>query len=268
MDLYLDPKLCCVKMCFKESIALGLCVNHWRRNKLYGSPVAAKMHSGMFRGLPAEQRFQMQFKKTETCWVWTSNRDRYGYGRFHGAVDGVLTKFAHRYSYMLHRGPIPNGMLVCHSCDNPPCVNPDHLFLGSEEDNMRDKIAKGRHVHPFGQDAPRAVLTEEQVRDILIDPRPHTAIAADYGVKGSTIGSIKQRISWSHITDVEPVHAVRVSAHKGVSDKITPEIVVGIRASNESYSALAQRYGVSISSICDIRKKRSWAHVNSPQEGG
>ena len=205
MDLYLDPKVCCVKMCFKKSVALGLCVNHWRRNKKYGSPVAAKSHSGMFIGLPAEQRFFMQLKKTDSCWVWSSNRDRYGYGRFHGAVNGVLTKFAHRYSYMLHKGTIPEGMLVCHKCDTPACVNPEHLFLGTDSDNMNDKISKGRHRAAFGEDAGRAILTEAQVRAILIDPRPHTAIAADYGVKGATIGSIKQRVSWSHITDIEPV---------------------------------------------------------------
>lgn len=268
MDILLDLSVCCIKGCDKESIALGLCVNHWRRNKLYGSPVAAKSHSGMFRGKPAEERFWMQLKKTDTCWLWVSNRDRYGYGRFLGAVRGVSTKFAHRFSYMLHKGDIPSGMLVCHKCDNPPCVNPEHLFLGTESDNMNDKISKGRHRAAFGENAGRAILTEEQVRAILVDPRPHTAIAADYGVKGSTIGSIKQRVSWSHIEGIEPAHAPRVSAHKGVSDKITPEIVVGIRASNETYNVLAQRFGVSISTICDIRKKRSWAHVTSLHEGG
>jgi uncharacterized protein YerC len=222
----------------------------------------------MFRGMSDEEKFWAQVEKTDACWNWTSGKDRNGYGSFRGKAGGRVYQRAHRFAYALIHGDIPSGMCVCHSCDNPPCVNPEHLFLGTDGDNMNDKISKGRHRAAFGEDAGKAILTESQVRAILIDPRPHTAIAADYGVKGATISSIKCRVSWSHITDIEPVHAVRVSHRKGVSDKITPEIVIGIRASNESYSTLAQRFGVSISTICDIRKKRSWAHVTSNHEGG
>jgi uncharacterized protein YerC len=262
MDYFLDPKVCCIKGCDKETVALGMCVNHWRRNRKHGSPMGRQTMQWVYRGLSDEEKFWAQVEKTDTCWNWTSGKDKDGYGSFLGKVgDRVVYRRAHRFAYALVHGDIPHGMCVCHSCDNPPCVNPEHLFLGTDSDNMNDKISKGWHRAAFGEDAGKAILTEEQVRAILIDPRPHTAIAADYGVKGATIGSIKQRVSWSHITDVEPVHAVRVSAHKGVSDKITPEIVVGIRASNESYSRLAQKYGVSISTICDIRKRRSWAHV-------
>lgn len=76
------------------------------------------------------------------CWIWTEYCNNHGYGRFR--VDGKKT-LAHRASYEAFIGPIPEGMLVCHKCDTPACVNPSHLFLGTDKDNVRDCINKGRH---------------------------------------------------------------------------------------------------------------------------
>lgn len=95
------------------------------------------------RHLPTIPRFWAQVQKTETCWLWKgfptgANK----YGDFQ--VDGVRYR-AHRYSYEMAKGPIPDGMKVLHRCDNPICVNPDHLFLGTQGDNMRDMTRKGRH---------------------------------------------------------------------------------------------------------------------------
>lgn len=99
------------------------------------------------------------------CWEWVAARDPNGYGRFGngGRTSAIL---AHRYSYLMHYGEFDRRRHVLHSCDNPPCVNPEHLSLGDAYDNAHDAIAKGRHVpppHPRGTAHPRARLTDEQV---------------------------------------------------------------------------------------------------------
>lgn len=258
----LDHKICCIKGCEKPSLALGLCAKHWRRNRLYGSPVAAKKHSGMFRGLPPLERFRMQYKFADSgCWVWTGGVDQDGYGTFRAEAIGVMHQRAHRWSWAYHNNQmIPKGGMICHKCDNPCCVNPEHLFLGDALVNMQDKIAKGRQRVAIGAFAGPAKITEEQASDILVDPRPYAAIAADYGISASTVGSIKQRVSWQHVKG-EAVKAKRVSPRKGKSNRITPDIVREIRTSTDSGAKLSAQYGISKQTVCDIRKRRSWAHI-------
>lgn len=90
-----------------------------------------------------EERFWDKVTKTETCWTWSAKKDKNGYGRF--SPSGETSQLpAHRFSWELHNGPIPEGLLVCHHCDNPECTNPSHLFLGTPQDNMTDKVLKGR----------------------------------------------------------------------------------------------------------------------------
>lgn len=88
-------------------------------------------------------RFFEKVKISDACWLWTGSKSRKGYGRFR--VDGKLL-IAHRYSYELHHGEFPKTKLVCHSCDNPPCINPKHLFIGDAKTNAMDSVIKGRQV--------------------------------------------------------------------------------------------------------------------------
>lgn len=94
------------------------------------------------RRVPASERFWRFVRFNGECWEWTGSRSRRGYGRL--KVDGRPVE-THRYSYELHCGAIPDGLLVLHKCDNPPCVNPLHLFLGTQLDNVRDMFRKGRN---------------------------------------------------------------------------------------------------------------------------
>lgn len=93
---------------------------------------------------PIEERFWPKTKKVGDCLEWQGVRGKAGYGKTGAGGRGGKTLLTHRLAWELTNGPIPEGMCVCHTCDNPPCVNPDHLWLGTHDDNMRDKVAKGR----------------------------------------------------------------------------------------------------------------------------
>jgi len=86
---------------------------------------------------PVEERFWSKVQKTPTCWTWTGGKDSRGYGKFDDTSP-------HRFSWVLHFGPIPEGLWVCHSCDNPSCVNPEHLRLWTPKQNSKDRDSKGR----------------------------------------------------------------------------------------------------------------------------
>ena len=91
---------------------------------------------------PASDRFWEKVAKGEGCWEWQGARDPHGYGRFQ-VVTGTTQK-ANRFAYELTNGPVPTGLYVLHHCDNPPCVNPAHLYAGTQRDNVRDMVARGR----------------------------------------------------------------------------------------------------------------------------
>lgn len=109
----------------------------------------------------------MAINKTSGCWEWVGSK-RNGYGRIivGSRTDGTRRSMsAHRVSYELKYGEIPEGMEVCHKCDNPCCVNPDHLFLGTRQDNIDDRERKGRNVTFTGEEQPRSKLTKKAVKD-------------------------------------------------------------------------------------------------------
>jgi len=259
-----EPILCSVKGCEAPAAALGLCAEHWRRNREYGSPAAIKMHLGQFAAMPAEDRFWAQVQKTEQCWLWIGGTDKDGYGSMRAKLGGRLFRRAHRNSYSLHSGEIvQDGMVVMHSCDTPKCVNPDHLSVGTPRDNMIDKITKGRAGSPSGANSVKAKLSEAEVRKICADPRTHAQIAADYGVAASTVGSLKQGVSWKSLGIHEIAHAKRVGKRGETqwAAKLTEEAVREIRSSSLTGKSLAEKFGVTQQLICDIRKRRAWKHV-------
>jgi hypothetical protein len=144
-------------------------------------------------------RFWNKVDKTGDCWTWTACRNALGYGsfRFEGKVS-----LAHRVSHILNIGPIPDGMLVIHSCDNPSCVNPSHLSLGTHQDNMDDMAEKGRTRHPVGISHHRTTITEDDVREIrrlVATGHTQTRVAGLYGLAPVTVWSITSRRTWHHV---------------------------------------------------------------------
>jgi hypothetical protein len=169
------------------------CTNRKSEGKSYPiNPVIIK---------PLEERFWSRIKKDEgDCWIWTGGTTGAGYGAIQDKGKFIL---AHRLSWGLHYGEIPIGMFVCHTCDNPPCVNPLHLFIGSCSDNMKDKSKKGRAKGAHeGNDHPMAKLTVIKVKEIkkLIALGERTYILArNYGVSQPTICDIKYNRVWRHV---------------------------------------------------------------------
>lgn len=145
-------------------------------------------------------RFWSKVDKSGDCWEWTASRINTGYGRF--VLSGKI-QMAHRVSYELMVGPIPKGKCVLHHCDNPPCVRPDHLWVGSRSDNMLDMYKKGRRVMG-GENAGTAKLTSEQVLKItnLIGKEKRADIAEMFKVSQSTIGNIATGHCWSCVTGI------------------------------------------------------------------
>jgi hypothetical protein len=130
------------------------------------------------------------------CLLWTGAVNNWGYGRF---LYQGKARFAHRVAWALTHGPIPDGLHVCHSCDRPLCVNPEHLFLGTDLDNTRDMFAKGRNHSRAGTSNGNAKLTESDVRTIRGSPLGHSELGRVYGVSPQTIFSIRRRKLWRHL---------------------------------------------------------------------
>lgn len=143
-------------------------------------------------------RFWAKVRKTDTCWHWTAASFRRGYGAI--KVNGKMKK-AHRVSFEMHFGEIPDGQMVCHSCDTPSCVRPDHLFLGTSQENTADRDAKQRQCR--GSRCHQSKLTREQVIEIrelyASGNYSQPELGRMYGVAHTSIGAIVRRASWKHV---------------------------------------------------------------------
>lgn len=143
-----------------------------------------------------ENRFWKHVQKTKTCWLWTGYKDADGYGRSRFGGPG---RRAHRGAWLLACGPIPEGKIVCHSCDVRACVNPAHLFLGTPAINVRDMKSKRRNA--VGENNGQASLTQGEVLKIrdLRGTFIQKKIARMFGVSQSTISAVQLRQRWEHV---------------------------------------------------------------------
>lgn len=186
---------CAFDGCERNAVCKGYCDKHYRRILKRGDV----NHCGSRKVAEGDaiERFHQKYEVNESgCWIWTAgtrpNSKGVSYPRHW--TDDSKSIGAHRFSYELVHGSIPQGMYVCHKCDTPLCVNPDHLFVGSHKDNMRDMIEKKRSFVGRGEDKKgRAKLTNEQADQIRKMNMPYSKIAAMFGVSATTIGRIKRK---------------------------------------------------------------------------
>lgn len=214
-------------------------------------------------------RFESQIQKGDGCWRWSGAKNNKGYGVF---CHNYTKYLAHRVSWSLRNGQIESGLRACHKCDNPICVNPDHIFLGTQEDNAKDCWAKGRghKNHCFaGSKNPKAKLNQEKVAEIrkaLASGMKRSEVAKLFQVSGSTISGISMFQLWRLPGD-PPAKSFPMGSRIGEtasSAKLTNESVREIRkmvASGYTRNEIAAKFGVTVSSIGRIKSGERWAHV-------
>lgn len=196
-----------------------------------------------------QERFwaKVDTRGADACWPWTGYCLPKGYGRF--GLNGRV-ELAHRVSFLIQHGRDPIAC-VCHSCDNPKCVNPSHLFEGTTLDNVRDKVEKGRGNH--GSRHGNSKLTDAVVRGIYKDQRVFREIAVEFEVSESVVHRIKVGKAWRHLGLKDKGRLTRT--------KLTDKDVLAIRSDMRSNRDIASGYGVSASNIAAIKRRLTWRHI-------
>lgn len=200
-----SERVCSIDGCSDPYVARGWCSKHYSRWYKWGSTHHTLQDT-------VEQKLESRFwEKVNVggegeCWGWQAHTNNKGYGQFR---LGGKVKLSHRVAWEMENGDIPDGICICHRCDNPPCCNPNHLFPGTHSDNMEDMYMKGRK-NPTGTPIPAnrgsgngmAKLTKEQVLKIraMAKNRIHKKEIADrFGISASYVYDILKRRRWSHV---------------------------------------------------------------------
>jgi hypothetical protein len=162
--------------------------------------ISLKAYSIGIRTGRSRQDIAIRFQKyvmpepNSGCWLWTGGTHKTGYGAF--TICKRKQVSAHRISWEIHHGSIPKGLCVLHRCDTPSCVNPAHLFLGTNQENSKDCVKKKRHV--YGSRYKNAKITDDVAISIRQDPRSLREISASFGISARSVFNIKHNMGWKH----------------------------------------------------------------------
>jgi len=207
----------------------------------------------------------------DDCWEWTGPKNEYGYGIFHYNNKRVR---AHRFIYECYNGYFDDDLFVCHKCDYPSCIKPNHLFLGTPKDNSEDMVNKGRSS--FGEKCGTSKLTEVEVREILLDISSNKyntilEITNHYNIQSMQIIRILKGKCWKNITKDFDINKIRnILKTKQNSGENNPRAILNedkvrdIRKrlkNGETGSSIARLYGIGKGRISDIKNFKTWVNV-------
>jgi hypothetical protein len=187
---------CRFKSCSNQAFAKSLCGAHYQQQRQGKelTPLQKQYH-----GLTELERFHRRVNKLPSgCWEWTGSLNT-GYGQFRLGNGNII--LAHRYAYAQETKQNIDNFYVCHSCDNPKCVNPSHLFLGDQQANMDDMWNKGRGKPgtPKGERHGMSKLNAEQVKAIRASTLPTAEIAREYSISRAVVYDVVKRRTWKHV---------------------------------------------------------------------
>lgn len=197
LHLSLNKPICIAIGYTKPSVAKNVCSHHHSKLIKYGDPNGGGTHYSS-----PEERFHTltdKSKQDTDCWLWLGKPNtKDGYGCVY---DGKRKILAHRFAYELYNEHIEDSLFVCHNCDNTMCVNPDHLFVGTNYDNVQDKVSKGRQNK--GETSPTSKLLQidiDYIRKVYSDKvYNQSELAQMFNVSQSCISSIIRRVNWKHV---------------------------------------------------------------------
>lgn len=240
------------------------------------------------KNISALDQFMAFVNKTDTCWLWMGAKNDRGYGKIARTENGKRKHYgAHQFSYLLFKGPIIDGLFVCHNCapnrDNPACVNPNHLWLGNASENIKDAVKKGTYKPPKwdrnGSRNPAAKLTEEKVREMRAKYATglytQKRLGAEYGINQRTACQILRGEKWQTVENPYPqpldnqaIREMLSAAHQGEKGSRTKVSEAQVLEMREKHKAgmkifeIAKLYPIlSMSGVGQIIRKKSWAHL-------
>jgi hypothetical protein len=204
-------------------------------------------------------RYYVKKGEPDACWPWQGSVTTYGYGRVQIGGKKII---ASRGTWIMLRGPIPDGFNVCHTCDNRPCCNPGHLFLGTDAENIADKVRKGRQSKGEAHGIARLTDPEiEEIRRRVAAGEARGSVGRAFGISGRTVGLIVEGKAWAHVGGPlsGPADMSGERNPKAVlSDADAEEIRSEYAAGGTSYLRLARKYGVARNTIGRIVKGETY----------